>query len=78
MFVFMMTAFRLWKNSTEPLARSIGLGAIGGMVCLHVGGLTQVNFFDGEVTHVFVFTTACLLATYFHYVQNRKELGKDL
>lgn len=61
---FMLLALRLWRKLPldQSWARALALGALGAQISLHVGGLTQNNFSDGEVTHNFVFILAMLVA----------------
>ncbi|MEZ4871816.1 MAG: O-antigen ligase family protein [Bdellovibrionales bacterium] len=67
MFLFLKTAWVLWRDSQDKLLKSVGLGSLGAMICLHVGGMTQVNIFDGEVNHVFVFIVGILMAANFQH-----------
>ncbi|MBK8204388.1 MAG: O-antigen ligase family protein [Bdellovibrionales bacterium] len=61
---FMLLALRLWRKLPldQSWARALALGALGAQISLHVGGLTQNNFSDGEVTHNFIFILALLVA----------------
>lgn len=61
---FILLALRLWRKLPldQTWARALALGALGAQISLHVGGLTQNNFSDGEVTHNFVFILAMLVA----------------
>ncbi|MBX9769554.1 MAG: O-antigen ligase family protein, partial [Bdellovibrionales bacterium] len=54
---------RLWSEipRTHFWHRVIALGALGAQVSMHVGGLTQWNFGDAEVNHMFVFIAAVIL-----------------
>ena len=42
--------------------KGVFVGLLGALLCFHVSGLTQVNFLDGEVQHLFVFLSAMLWA----------------
>ena len=43
------------KGETQPgFYSSLALGCFAAQVYLHVGGLTEVNFTDGEVNHAIV------------------------
>lgn len=70
---FILLALRLWRKLPldQSWARALALGALGAQISLHVGGLTQNNFSDGEVTHNFVFVLAILVALRQRY---KKEL----
>lgn len=50
------------KTSDEnTLNYGLLVGFIGAFICLHISGLTEANFFDGEVLHLFLFLTAISL-----------------
>jgi O-antigen ligase len=70
---FLLLALRLWRKLPldQSWARALALGALGAQISLHVGGLTQNNFSDGEVTHNFIFILAILVALRHRY---KKEL----
>ena len=51
---FLIVAYRLFKQGSTPWARNIGLASFVAQISFHIGGLTQVNFMDGEVNHSFV------------------------
>ncbi|MCJ8275857.1 MAG: O-antigen ligase family protein, partial [Bdellovibrionales bacterium] len=53
--------------------RGIALGYIMALSCITIGGLTEVNFFDGEVTHMFMAITAV-----FYGVINSKDFNEKL
>lgn len=55
---FLMMSWRLAKTSIW------GGSLLMAQVYWHVGSLTEANFFDGEVTHMIVFTWAVLLFLY--------------
>ena len=48
-------------NYADP-KKGILLGFLGALICLHVSGLTEANFFDGEVLHLFLFLAAYSLS----------------
>jgi O-antigen ligase len=70
---FILLALRLWRKLPldQAWARALALGALGAQISLHVGGLTQNNFSDGEVTHNYIFILAILVALRQRY---KKEL----
>ena len=61
---FLLVAWRLWLSSKHDVGwvRTIAIGAIGAQISLHLGGLTESNFIDGEVNHTFIFGVAMVLA----------------
>ena len=44
--------------------RAFALGALGGWFCLHVGGMTQTNFWDAKVMHQMGFVVALTMRIY--------------
>lgn len=60
---------RLWLDIPEThfWHRVLALGALGSQVSLHIGGLTQWNFGDAEVNHLFIFIAAMVLYSAEHY-----------
>ena len=54
---FLLITYKLWITVpiTNSFHRTMILGALGAQVSLHVGGLTQWNFGDAEVNHLFIF-----------------------
>lgn len=63
---FIYAAYYLWKAlpPDKTFERSLALGALGAQVVLHIGGLTEVNFDDGEVQHLYLIIFASLLVLY--------------
>ncbi|MCB0366738.1 MAG: O-antigen ligase family protein [Bdellovibrionales bacterium] len=61
---FLLLTYQLWRRipPDEAWDRSLALGALGAQISLHVGGMTQNNFSDGEVTHNFIFILAIVVA----------------
>lgn len=57
---FLLMTHRLWLDIPEThfWHRVIVLGALGAQICLHTGGVTQWNFGDAEVNHLFIFILA--------------------
>ncbi len=57
---FLLMTHRLWLDIPEThfWHRVIVLGALGAQICLHTGGVTQWNFGDAEVNHLFIFVLA--------------------
>ncbi len=57
---FLLMTHRLWLEVPEThfWHRVIILGALGAQICLHTGGITQWNFGDAEVNHLFIFILA--------------------
>ena len=61
---FIVLAYKLWKKipSEDPRDRALALGALGALVSLAVGGLTENNFNDSEVAHSIIFIMATIVA----------------
>jgi O-antigen ligase len=59
---FLLTTHRLWTEipRTHYWHRVIVLGALGAQACMHTGGVTQWNFGDAEVNHLFIFILAII------------------
>ena len=55
------------------VARGLGLAAMGAQVFMHISGLTEANFLDAEVNHIFVAFMAAILVTAEKY-QNQLRL----
>lgn len=57
---FLLMTLRLWTEipKTHFWHRVIILGSLGAQVAFHIGGLTQWNFGDAEVNHLFIFILA--------------------
>ncbi len=57
---FLLLTHRLWLEipKTHYWHRVIVLGALGAQVCMHAGGVTQWNFGDAEVNHLYIFILA--------------------
>lgn len=57
---FLLSTHRLWLEipRTHYWHRVIVLGALGAQVCMHAGGVTQWNFGDAEVNHLYIFILA--------------------
>jgi O-antigen ligase len=59
---YLRLSLYLWRNIPQRfyLARSIALGTFGAQLFLHIGGLTECNFKDGETSHAFFMTLGLL------------------
>ncbi|HEX4925893.1 MAG TPA: O-antigen ligase family protein [Bdellovibrionales bacterium] len=59
---FLLTTHRLWMEvpKTHYWHRVLVLGALGAQVTMHAGGVTQWNFGDAEVNHLFIFILAMI------------------
>lgn len=70
---FLSITYRLWKRTPPDriLVRGLALGALGAQINLHVGGLTENNFFDAEVNHQFIFILA-LVATLYRLLERER------
>ena len=51
------------RFSFDSQEKGVLIGYLGAFVCLHISGLTEANFFDGEVLHLFIFLTAYSLTS---------------
>ena len=49
------------------------LGGIGALTSFYISGLTESNFFDGEVTHMYVFVLAVLFS-FRHDLKSKEQL----
>lgn len=62
-FYFMFFSYQLWRESPSgSLVKGLALGGLAAQVFLHVGGLTECNFTDGEVNHMLVLVWAILIS----------------
>lgn len=59
-FYFLRLAYQLWK--TQGVYSGLGLGSFWAQMYMHIGGLTECNFTDGEVTHMVVLCWALVAA----------------
>lgn len=62
MLTFLLMTHRLWLDIPEThfWHRVVVLGALGSQITLHTGGVTQWNFGDAEVNHLFIFILAMI------------------
>lgn len=69
---------KLWfkVSDRQDWISAATLGILGVQVCLHVGGLTECNFKDMEINHLFVFFFAMLLAL--NYKIQREKFSVNL
>ncbi len=67
---FFVISHRLWRRIPVEhwFERSLVLGVMGAQVALQVGGMTECNFKDAEVNHLFLFLLALI------FVLNQKYL----
>ncbi|MBX7232672.1 MAG: O-antigen ligase family protein [Bdellovibrionales bacterium] len=74
-FFFLKISYQLWQNIPNDHLRDRAyiLGIIGAQIALHVGGLTQNNFSDGEVNHNFIFILSLLLSLKAKYEWEEKS-----
>ncbi|MCB0415520.1 MAG: O-antigen ligase family protein [Bdellovibrionales bacterium] len=63
--VLIYWAYRVYRENkdTDPITAAIGLGLFMAYIHLHIGGLSEANFQDGEISHSFVFLSALLIAS---------------
>jgi O-antigen ligase len=59
---FLLMTHRLWTEvpKTHYWHRVFILGSLGAQISLHAGGVTQWNFGDAEVNHLFIFILAMI------------------
>lgn len=76
---FFMT-LALWSRTRpdQVWRRSLLLSSIGGQIAIHVGGLTENNFFDAEITHLASFLIAIPLAMAISDVIQKNGAQKEL
>lgn len=55
-------SFQLFRQARDASFRALGLGTFLAQVILHIDGLIECNFFDGEINHMVVFVWALALA----------------
>ncbi len=58
-FYFLRLAYVLWE--TQGPYSGLGLGTFWAQIYMHIGGLTECNFTDGEVTHIVVLCWALVV-----------------
>lgn len=54
---FIWVAWKLFKSTSKQmvLIRGLAIGIFAAQIFVHVGGLTECNFTDGEVNHMIIF-----------------------
>ncbi len=67
--VVLVLSLRIYRarevySGRNYIYRAFALGALGGWFCLHVGGMTQTNFWDAKVMHQMGFVVAMTLRFY--------------
>ena len=63
-FYFLRQAWRLYKNAKarqDTQLAALALGLFGAQIFFHIGGLTECNFTDSEVTHMLILNWAMVL-----------------
>lgn len=66
-FFFLWAAWIVYRRKeSNPTLRAFGLAALFAQIYFAVGGLTENNFYDGEVVHSTVLIWALTLAAYVH------------
>lgn len=71
-FYFVRLSYRLFKKSENEDLKVLALGALGAQIYFFVGGITQCNFSDSEVTHVLIFIWALLIGINFNLSKFQK------
>lgn len=69
---FLLLAWRTYKGAQDKkdtFCANLALGLFGAQLFFHVGGLTEANFFDGEVNHMLVYLWGLLVATHQRVVE---------
>lgn len=66
---FFLMACRLWWHTRgqKSWAEALALGSIGAQIFFHVGGMSQVTFFDNEPLQLFLFFWALMISQYLHH-----------
>ena len=54
------------ESKNEPFINSYFLGAIAGLACTLVSGLTELNFWDQEIVTLIYFTAGLSVALFYH------------
>ncbi len=74
---FLLMTYRLWIiiPKTHFWHRVFVLGGLGAQVAMHTGGMTQWNFGDAEVNHLFILILA--LIAYLHRNYTQKIVADD-
>jgi hypothetical protein len=67
--LFKMMAKHFKETKDKPFINSYSLGAIAGLACMLVSGLTELNFWDQEIATI-VYFTAGLSAALYSYHKN--------
>lgn len=74
---FLRLSYRLFKFGIEKNdvnAKIMGLGTLGAQIFIHVGGLTECNFKDGETHHAICFVWALAASSFLLLKRNRTNL----
>jgi len=68
------TSYRRFASGGDALFASLALGIFGSQIFFHIGGLTECNFFDGEVNHNLIFIWSMLASLFRNEAQKKKAL----
>lgn len=73
---FIFKSWQLYRRLPEDqlFFKSLCQGIFAAQIFFHIGGLTQCNFTDGEVTHLLVFLWGVLLAV--DFIDSRQSSGQ--
>lgn len=73
-FYFLRLSYHLWRNipKKQSLFKALSLGIFAAQIHLHGAGITECNFFDGEVTHFVAFLWSTLLAINSNHLIDQK------
>lgn len=72
-FYFVYLAYSLFKKTNDLALQALTLGALGSQIYFFIGGLTQCNFSDNEVSHVLIFIWALLIGIQYRISNLSKE-----
>ena len=63
-FSFIYLTLFLWKkrSSFDLFEQILILGCLGALINFHTGGLSEANYLDGEVSHVYIFILSLTIA----------------
>ena len=65
------------ESKKEPFINSYFLGAIAGLACTLVSGLTELNFWDQEIATLIYFTAGLSVALYNHKKKHVLEAKEE-
>jgi O-antigen ligase len=75
---FLLLTFRLYKMIPESCSfhKGLALASLTAQITLHIGGLTEVNFTDGEVNHYLIWILALTLWLSSQYTSRLEKVAQ--